>query len=548
MSTPTYTVERKMILKPSEYYFLESKMNVIHRIYNTGVKHYRKVLKSFHSDIIFVNAFEKIQELYKIQKSTNKEDIKTLESLNKQIKEQWNIVYNLAQNKYELKDGKVQDYLKATMQLSYKDSLHTHIVQKLGKDLYKGIKKCIVAPNRILHYRKFGQTTSFETKKNGNGIYYNKEKDVVEFGFKNKTVKTVLPNGKINKSKTYQYQFSLKTIRQKDVYLQEAMQSKVKYCRIVRKPFGKQYRYFVQLVMEGTPPKKLRNVGKGVAGVDAGVPTIATYSNGKADFHLFADGIERYDKQLKKLSRQIERSLRINNPDCYDENGVAIKGKKLTNRSQGYHDAIIKLKTVYRKRSEYIELSHRTLANQIASQYDIIVTEPMDYKALQKKVKETKRNANPSTITKKDGSVTTIHKYKRKKRFGSSINRRAPATFFKILEDKIYSNGGKVIKVNCTKYKASQYDHLQKTAIKHKLSERTKMVGDHLVQRDLYSSFLLYNIKDNENIDFDACNKNFNTFLKLQQEVVEKIKVQGDTTKNFGLKDFIEYEKVNNKI
>ena len=166
MSKKVFIVERKMILKPDEYYYLESRMDIIHRIYNTGVKHYREVLKSFHSDILFINAFEKIQELYKIQKSTNKEDIKPLESLNKQIEEQWDIIHNLVKQ-YELTDYAVQDYLKATMHLSYKNSIHTHIIQKLGKDLYKGIKKCIVAPNRILHYRKQGQTTSFESKKVG---------------------------------------------------------------------------------------------------------------------------------------------------------------------------------------------------------------------------------------------------------------------------------------------------------------------------------------------------------------------------------------------
>ena len=523
MSKNVFIVERKMILKPDEYSYLESRMDIIHRIYNTGVKHYRQVLKSFHSDILFINAFEKIQELYKIQKSTNKEDTKTLESLNKQIKEEWDIVHNLAKQ-YELTDYAVQDYLKATMHLFYKDSLHTHIVQKLGKDLYKGIKKCIVAPDRILHYRKLGETVSFENKTNNTGIRYNKKLDVVEFG------------------KNFKMQFRLKTIRQKDVYLKEAMLNKVKYCRIVRKPFGKQYRYFVQLVMEGKPPIKQRVKGKGAVGVDPGVSIVA-YSNDKtARFVQLAEGVERYDKQIEVLSRQIERILRINNPDCYDENGVAIKGKKPTVRTKNYYDAIMKLKTVYRKRSEFILLSHRTLANQIASIADTVITEPMDFKALQKKVKQTQRQDNPSTITKKDGSVITIHKYKRKKRFGSSINRRAPATFFKILEDKIYGNGGKVVKVNCTKYKASQYNHITKEATKSLLSNRTKLIGTDLVQRDLYSSFLLYNIKDNENIDFDACNLNFNKFLELQQQVVEEMKTKGDTTKNFGLKDFIEYE------
>ena len=235
------------------------------------------------------------------------------------------------------------------------------------------------------------------------------------------------------------------------------MLNKVKYCRIVRKPFGKQYRYFVQLVMEGKPPIKQLVKGKGTVGVDPGVSIVA-YSNDKtARFVQLAEGVERYDKQIEVLSRQIERILRINNPDCYDENGVAIKGKKPTNYTNGYFDAIMELKTVYRKRSEFILLSHRTLANQIASIADTVITEPMDFKALQKKVKQTKRQENPSTITKKDGSVITIHKYKRKKRFGSSINKRAPALFIKILKQKVI-----IREVNCTKYKASQYNHITK--------------------------------------------------------------------------------------
>ena len=76
-------------------------------------------------------------------------------------------------------------------------------------------------------------------------------------------------------------------------------------------------------------------------------------------------------------------------------------------------------------------------------------------------------------------------------------------------------------------------------ATKSLLGDRVKEIDNHLVQRDLYSSFLLYNIKDNENIDFDACSRSFEKFLLLQQNVVEKIKVQGDSTKNFGIKHFI---------
>ena len=517
-SKPTFIVERKMYLKQSDYYFLEKIMNVCNKMYNTGVKHYLTVLNTFHSDARFLSAFNSIKKL--LDKRNNISDNK---ELNAELKVYYKSIDDLIKE-YGLKEKDIHQYFCQLKNRSYQNCLSIDIIQKLGSELHQAIEDCIYSLKKTIHYRKRGQTTTISGKKNGSGIKYDPATDTVYFDlhFKRKA--------------------TLKTIRQKDIYLKEAMLNKVKYCRIVRKPFGKSYRYFVQLVMEGKPPIKQKVNGKGAVGVDAGVSIVA-YSNDKtARFVPLAEGIERYNNQLKKLSRQVERSLRLNNPDCYDENGVAMKGKKPTNRSQGYYDAIMKLKTTYRKRSEFILLSHRTLANQIASVADTVITEPMDYKALQRKIKQTQRQDNPSAITKKDGSVITIHKYKRRKRFGSSINRRAPATFFKILEDKIYSNGGKVIKVNCTKYKASQYNHITKEATKSLLSNRTKLIGTELVQRDLYSSFLLYNIKDNENIDFDACNRNFEKFLLLQQNVVEEIKTKGDTTKNFGLKDFIEFE------
>ena len=523
-NTPSFVVERKMYLKQSDYCFLEKIMNVCNKMYNTGVKHYLTVLNTFHSDARFLSAFNSIKEL--LDKRNSISDNK---ELNAELKLYYKSIDDLIKE-YGLKEKDIHQYFCQLKNRSYQNCLSIDIIQKLGSELYQAIEDCIYSLKKTIHYRKRGQTTTISGKKNGSGIKYDPATDTVYFDlhFKRKA--------------------TLKTIRQKDVYLKEAMLNKVKYCRIVRKPFGKQYRYFVQLVMEGKSPKKLRPVGKGTVGVDPGVSIVA-YSNDKtARFVQLAEGVERYDKQLKKLSRQVERSLRLNNPDCYDENGVAIKGKKPTNYTNGYCDAIMKLKTVYRKRSEFILLSHRTLANQIASIADTVIIEPMDFKALQKRIKQTQRQENPSVIKDKSGNEKIVYKYKRKKRFGSSINRRSPATFCNILEDKIYSNGGKVVKVNCTKYKASQYNHITKEATKSLLSNRTKLIGSNLVQRDLYSSFLLYNIKDNENIDFDACNLNFNKFLELQQQVVEEIKTKGDTTKNFGLKDFIEYENNNKKF
>ena len=95
--------------------------------------------------------------------------------------------------------------------------------------------------------------------------------------------------------------------------------------------------------------------------------------------------------------------------------------------------------------------------------------------------------------------------------------------------------GGTVVDIDILKYKASQYNHVTKEAIRVPLSCRVKEIDGFLVQRDLYSAFLLYGMKTIETIDFEVCNKKFPEFLKLQEIVKQCIHSEGDPTQNFKL-------------
>ena len=108
---------------------------------------------------------------------------------------------------------------------------------------------------------------------------------------------------------------------------------------------------------------------------------------------------------------------------------------------------------------------------------DQILVERMNYKSLQKRSKTTERKEEVSDVTKKDGSVISIRKYKKKKRFGRSLNRRAPALFLSELERKITAIGGVYQEVNTKTFKASQYDHSDGTFKKVSLSERMKNIN-----------------------------------------------------------------------
>ena len=218
------------------------------------------------------------------------------------------------------------------------------------------------------------------------------------------------------------------------------------------------------------------------------------------------------------------------------------KGAVFKNHTAGMQYALMQLKAAYRKRTVYIRQSHGHLTNIILDNAGIIIKEPMNYRALAKKSKTVASKTSRSSVVRnnKTGKTTKIYKFKRRKRFFKSILKRSPGLFNSLLEQKAKRYGISIVDVNIKEYRASQYDHCRNIYLKHELSQRTRIVGNHIVQRDLYSAFLLYCNKDVDTVDIDKCNFYFRYFLKAQGIVVNKMLKHKDTTKNFGLSDFIK--------
>lgn len=496
--TPTFIAERRIYLEPFQYDYLERRMRICNKIYNTAVKHYAKAVELLREDLWYKKA------LSRFRASKTEEESR-----------EWSTELFACMEAYGLTEYGIHEYVGYQKKHAFNGSINIDAVQKLGTNLYAAVKKAVFS-NTTIRFRKFGQTSSFEGKKATSAIIFNKAKDTV---------------------RVFGLELKLKPIRDKDTYLREAMEHKVKYCRIVRKPFKNSYRYFVQFALEGNSPKTV-TLGNSRCGLDIGTSTVAYYNDTEAGFNALADGVEKYEQNIRKASVKYERRLRLANPSCYDENGVPIKGKKPTNRTKGSRRAIMELKNAYRLKQVFIKLSHNALANRIAKQCSVLIKEPMNFRKLAARAKNTARQQRQDAIKAKDGTIKLVHKYKKKKRFGKSIGRRAPGQFMQTLTGKIEQGGGYVFDVNPQLYKASQYNHITQTAVKSSLSERTKKIGSHTVQRDLYSSFLLYNSYDENSIDFKSCASLFNDFLKKQSCVISKIQAIGDTTKNFGLKAF----------
>jgi hypothetical protein len=88
-------------------------------------------------------------------------------------------------------------------------------------------------------------------------------------------------------------------------------------------------RWYVQLINEGVPYQKEKNfVSDGVVGLDLNISNIAFVGDNGAGLLPFAEGVPTYEREIKALQRQMERSRRANNPDNYNSDFEGKRGRK----------------------------------------------------------------------------------------------------------------------------------------------------------------------------------------------------------------------------
>ena len=352
-------------------------------------------------------------------------------------------------------------------------------------------------------------------------------------------VKTSIGKGKLHI--TYgDYTFPV-TLRNPDTqtgwYQQEALKCGVKYCRIIRKWVSTKLKYYAQIVLEGYPPIKCDNNGvakhpvkQGRVGIDIGTQTIAFSGKDVCDLRVLAPVARAQAKSLvneiASTLRAMDRSRRATNPKYYNPDGTikrlkrqhGQKQKRKWKYSKRYYRLRAKLRNLYRKLADIRKMEHNILANELLAHGNEFVVEDMNYKALQKRSKETK-------INPKNGRAYT------KKRFGKSLSRCAPAMFICILGKKASRYGGSVIKVSTFETKASQFDHTDESYTKKKLSERiARLRSGDIVQRDLYSAFLLEHI-DTESLQYnmETLNSAFPAFLEMHENTKRRLQAVGSS-------------------
>ena len=219
----------------------------------------------------------------------------------------------------------------------------------------------------------------------------------------------------------------------------------------------------------------------------------------------------------------MDRSRRAIDPQNYNDDGTVKKGRKTWKYSNHYKKLKAKHSELCRINAINRQLAINEDANHLRSLGDVFITEPKNASKLMKRTKDT--------------TVNSKGKFHKKKRFGKSIKNRCPSGFQTTVERKFKVSGGIYIEVP-NNYRASQYDHTADDYIKKKLSDRIyKLTDGTLVQRDWYSSFLLYcydyRTKD---IDKNKCISEFDKCYNKEKALIEWIKANKIKILNSGIK------------
>ena len=284
----------------------------------------------------------------------------------------------------------------------------------------------------------------------------------------------------------------------------------IKYVQIIRKTIRGKKVYILQLVCQGFPPSKVTK-GNGVVGIDPGISTVAFSSQKEvALVDLVPKDITQKEKLLKRLDQAIERSRRVNNPECYNENGTIKKGIRFKRPSKRQMRLRNRRRTAYRSLSEERLKLQGQLVNRLVSQASSIKIEDLNVKGLQKRSRDIR--INPKT-----------NRPFSKKRFGKAIFRAAPSSFRTALKTKALRLGIDFEIISPKNVKPSQYNHITQTFEKKSLSTRIYDLSDEYknTQRDLYSAFLIRHI-ENDHYNQKQLDQNFPVFYDQMEDFLQQ--------------------------
>ena len=483
----SFAMEFELIAGNQEINFLEKRFNTGSNIYNLCLGHCIKQLNKLKRDKEYRKSVKALKTANRKLEKKNlpQGEIKRL----KEIKISCTNKIKELEKEYQFTENDIQKYAKVPREF-IGNILNSNIVQKIASTSFDAVKKIQYGKAKKVKFKRKGEI-SLEGKNNKTGFIFDISTMKLKLG------KKLFCN--------------LKTIDERQ---QNCFKNRIKFCRVLKRYIRGKKRYFLQIVFEGMPETDFQ-IGEGEVGLDIGTSTVAISSDNEVKLLKLSE-TEYEARKIRILQRSLERKRRMANPDNYDENGKIKNKRKEWKLSQNYFRELNKLKEIYRKKRVKDDQHKNILVKFILSQGDTVKTEKTSVNSWKNKSKKT-------VINKNNGKTIS------KKRFGKSVNNNAPGALKRKLSEKLSYFGKKLVEINTFKTKASQFNHISQEFKKCSLEVRFKeLIQGIVVQRDLYSAFLIKNVENLSEYNMKKINQQFEEFYEKQLKEIERIKNEGN--------------------
>ncbi|MBR8840212.1 MAG: transposase [Stigonema ocellatum SAG 48.90 = DSM 106950] len=427
--TPSFITEIPLIVDSAQEAELLSKFEAARQLYNASLG----------------------EAMTRMNLVRNSEAFKIAKKIPRVNKKERSLAFSAARQAYRYSDYDLQSYATIVANSSkwIADKIDSNTQQTIAKRAFLASERVMFGRAKKVRFKVPSRFRSVEGKTNKQGLRW-KDNQLVWGSLKLRPI-----------------------IDESNPVLKHGLQSPIKYVRLLWRELNGKRRWYVQLIAEGVPYQKEKNyVSDGLIGLDLNISNIAFVGDKKAGLLPFAEKVPTYEQEIAALQRKIQRSQRASNPDNYEpdfqakkgrrtvtKKGKVKKGKRQWKRSSNYKKAAQKKREIQRKKAAYAKTQNRKIVNEILRHGKDIKTENVSVKGWQK-------------------------------RYGKAISAKSPGFVQSELIRKAENADGIVHRFSTQKTALSQ-THLDGSRSKKTLSERVHYDATGIkMHRDLFSAYL----------------------------------------------------------
>ena len=237
----------------------------------------------------------------------------------------------------------------APMRKHFEEHLIRDSSNRAAEDVWRAFETLLFKKGKKVRFKKRGSLNSISNVRHGWGMLYHD--GILEW--------------KGGRCKN-QINLSIQVAAPKTKYEEDMLKKECKYIRIVRKWVKTRYKYYMQLVLIGTPATKNRVVAPGRVGLIVGSHAIAVAAENEAWVKELSGGGTRTNQKIQRITDKMQASICNTNPEYLAEDGSIRKTRKPVRKRSNHYSKLEKtLAELTRKTTETRKQQHNCLANEI---------------------------------------------------------------------------------------------------------------------------------------------------------------------------------------